>query len=39
MPVKLSDAERIMEQVICLPLYPELEPENQNAIVNIIVNE
>ncbi len=32
-------AESITEKVICLPLYPEIEPENRNAIVNIIVNE
>jgi dTDP-4-amino-4,6-dideoxygalactose transaminase len=39
LPGKLPVAERITEQVICLPLYPELEPEQQNAIVKIIVNE
>lgn len=38
MPGKMPVAEKITEQVICLPLYPELEPEQQNAIVNIIVN-
>jgi dTDP-4-amino-4,6-dideoxygalactose transaminase len=38
LPGKMPVAEKITEQVICLPLYPELEPEQQNAIVNIIVN-
>lgn len=39
LPGKLPIAEEITEKVICLPLYPELELEQQNAIVNIIVNE
>lgn len=38
MPGKLPVAESITQKVICLPMYPELEPEQQNTIIKIIDN-
>ena len=35
-PSNLVHAKRLSEQVICLPIYPELEKEDVNRIVSII---
>ena len=35
-PENLTVAERIDEQVICLPIYPALEEKNIENIANII---
>jgi dTDP-4-amino-4,6-dideoxygalactose transaminase len=36
LPGKLPVAESITEKVICLPLYPELEPETVELICDLI---
>ncbi len=35
-PANLPVAERVTEQVICLPLYPDLDPADQETIVQIV---
>jgi len=35
-PANLPNASKMAEQVICLPMYPELEPQTANNIVQII---
>lgn len=35
-PNNLPVAEKIAQQIICLPIYPDLESENVNRIINII---
>jgi dTDP-4-amino-4,6-dideoxygalactose transaminase len=37
LPGKLPVAEAITEKVICLPLYPDLEPEMVDAIANLLM--
>lgn len=37
-PANLVHAKKLSEQVICLPIYPELEKENVNLIINMINN-
>jgi dTDP-4-amino-4,6-dideoxygalactose transaminase len=37
-PENLPVAERITKQVLCLPIYPGLEPENVEMIVDMVLN-
>ena len=34
----MSVAEKVAEQVICLPIYPDLDPETVDAIIGIILD-
>jgi dTDP-4-amino-4,6-dideoxygalactose transaminase len=35
-PSNLSVARHIAQEVICLPIYPELSPDSQDKIIGII---